>query len=385
MLRDAGVPRRGTPAALGRAHPAPRGTRGERPRPGRACRGTARRWAPRSTCWRPSIPCRGSTSNARASGCRRRSGPDLGHRPRARLRALARAASAALLAASGRVPTARHATLAVGRAVRAPVSWWLARRHGWSPTEDGETWLLGSTACGDGPASALDVIGHLPHEAFRPVQLTRSRRQAGCEPSMSRTGASTRSGVENLARRSTVRRRPILDPRRLLHRPRGGAPLLHVHRSSRRRHPRGREPRAAVSRRGDHVRSMPFAGTAPLARRSRRGPSQRRGARRVGEGPGGACDRRRRGRRRARRLCDDLRWDRRARARAHRERVAPGDAVRGSARDPDRDRARPRRRAASDPPVRVHPEAAAPEAIAERSSLRPGRVRRAGRVGGRRG
>lgn len=207
---------------------------------------------------------------------------------------LARAVAAALRevgAVDGVTP------LAVGALpfAAAPASMWVPRRTV-IRTDDGEAWLL--DLAGDGeelPAFRPErVIGELPHEAFRPVQLTE-------EPPAPVYAESVRAAVELidagtlekvvLARTLCVDAGRELDARRLLHRLRAVEPHCYTFAAPTRQGPpssaagaktevptRSRErspirirplvgasPELLVSRRGDRVRSMPLAGTAPRA------------------------------------------------------------------------------------------------------------------------
>jgi isochorismate synthase len=178
----------------------------------------------------------------------------------------------------------------------APASMWVPRRTV-VRTDDGETWLLELAADGDeAPAFRPErVIGELPHEAFRPVQLTE-------EPSAPVYAEAVRAAVDLiqagelekvvLARTLCVDAGRELDARRLLHRLRAGEPHCYAFaaptrhgppssvagentevpaqsrgpttRGGARIHPLvGASPELLVSRRGDRVRSMPLAGTAP--------------------------------------------------------------------------------------------------------------------------
>lgn len=207
---------------------------------------------------------------------------------------LARAVAAALRevgAVDGVTP------LAVGALpfAAAPASMWVPRRTV-IRTDDGEAWLLDLEGDGEEvPAFRPErVIGELPHEAFRPVQLTE-------EPPAPVYAESVRAAVELidagtlekvvLARTLCVDAGRELDARRLLHRLRAVEPHCYtfaaptkqgppssvagakteVPARSRERSPIrirplvGASPELLVSRRGDRVRSMPLAGTAPRA------------------------------------------------------------------------------------------------------------------------
>lgn len=176
-----------------------------------------------------------------------------------------------------------------------PASMWVPRRTV-IRTDDGEAWLLDLAGDGDEmPAFRPErVIGELPHEAFRPVQLTE-------EPPAPVYAEAVRAAVDLidagalekvvLARTLCVDAGRELDARRLLHRLRALEPHCYTFAAPTRQGPpssvagaetegpaRSRErspirirplvgasPELLVSRRGDRVRSMPLAGTAPRA------------------------------------------------------------------------------------------------------------------------
>lgn len=175
----------------------------------------------------------------------------------------------------------------------APASLWIPRRTV-IRTDDGETWLLDLAGEGDqAPAFRPErVIGELPHEAFRPVQLSE-------EPPGPVYAEAVRSAVDLidagalekvvLARTLCVDAGRALDARRLLHRLRAVEPHCYTFAAPTRQGPPssvagtntdvpaqsregssirlrplvGASPELLVSRRGDRVRSMPLAGTAP--------------------------------------------------------------------------------------------------------------------------
>jgi isochorismate synthase len=187
--------------------------------------------------------------------------------------------------------------LAVGALPFAPepASMWVPRRAV-VRTDDGETWLLDLAADGDeAPAFRPErVIGELPREASRPVQLAE-------EPSSSVYAEAVRAAVDLikagelekvvLARTLCVDAGRELDARRLLQRLRAVEPHCYAFAAPTRHGPPssvagantevpaqslgptpggarirplvGASPELLVSRRGDRVRSMPLAGTAP--------------------------------------------------------------------------------------------------------------------------
>lgn len=184
------------------------------------------------------------------------------------LRTLARAASGSLRALPFGV-----APVAVGALPfhDGPTSLWVPGRTV-RRTEDGETWLVEPFPGGEGEASDFRperVIGDLPHETFRPVQLTESPPVAGYSEAVAEAVARIGRGeLEKvvLARTLRVDAGRTLDVRRLLHRLRAvephcftfaapvGAGVLV-----------GASPELLLSRRGTLVRSTPLAGTAPRA------------------------------------------------------------------------------------------------------------------------
>jgi isochorismate synthase len=138
-------------------------------------------------------------------------------------------------------------------------------------TEGGETWLLEPFARGDGSGPAFRperVIGDLPHEAFRPVQLTEAPPAAAgyADAVAEAVGRIERGGLDKvvLARTLRVDAGRTLDARRLLHRLRAVEPHCYTFAA-----PDGSgtlvgaSPELLCSRRGSLVRSMPLAGTAP--------------------------------------------------------------------------------------------------------------------------
>jgi isochorismate synthase len=139
-------------------------------------------------------------------------------------------------------------------------------------TEAGETWLLDRPDEGGRPASAFRperVTGALPHEAFRPVQLSEEPTQAGYSRAVAaaveRIAGSELEKVV-LARTVGVDAGRTLDPRRLVHRLRAVEPHCFTFAA-----PVdggilvGASPELLLSRRGAIVRSTPLAGTAPRA------------------------------------------------------------------------------------------------------------------------
>ncbi len=176
-----------------------------------------------------------------------------------------------------------------------PASLWAPRRAV-VRADDGETWLLDlpDEKSEAGPFRPERVVGDLPHEAFRPVQLTE-------EPSSEVYADAVRAAVERieagdlekvvLARTLRVEAGRELNARRLLHRLRAVEPHCYtfaaptwfgppssvvgsdteVPATSREPTPGnavpartlvGASPELLVSRRGDRVRSTPLAGTA---------------------------------------------------------------------------------------------------------------------------
>ncbi|MGH2629106.1 MAG: isochorismate synthase [Actinomycetota bacterium] len=139
-------------------------------------------------------------------------------------------------------------------------------------TDGGETWLLDrpGVAESDVPSFRPErVTGDLPHEAFRPVQLTEEPTQAGygraVTVAVERIAGSELEKVV-LARTLAVDAGRTLDARRLLHRLRAVEPHCFTFAA-----PVddgilvGASPELLLSRRGSVVRSMPLAGTAPRA------------------------------------------------------------------------------------------------------------------------
>ena len=177
-----------------------------------------------------------------------------------------------------------------------PASMWIPRRCV-SRGDDGETWLLDVTddAAEAAPFRPERVVGDLPHEAFRPVQLAQ-------EPTAEVYAAAVRSALARietgeldkvvLARTLRVSAGRELDPRRLAHRLRAVEPHCftfavptwqgppssiagrnrEVPAESRRGRVGGTpdeqgtlvgaSPELLLSRRGRRVRSVPLAGTA---------------------------------------------------------------------------------------------------------------------------
>jgi isochorismate synthase len=187
--------------------------------------------------------------------------------PSADLRSLGAATIAtlrALDAPDGVVP------LAVGALPFAPepASMWIPRRTV-ARGDDGETWLL-DVADVDAEAAPFRperVVGDLPHEAFRPVQLTQ-------EPTAEVYAAAVRSALARieagelekvvLARTLRVSAGRELDPRRLAHRLRAVEPHCFTFAVPTWQGTLvGASPELLLSRRGLRVRSVPLAGTAP--------------------------------------------------------------------------------------------------------------------------
>jgi isochorismate synthase len=183
------------------------------------------------------------------------------------LRSLAGAVSAAL---RGLGATEDVAPVAVGALPFAagPASLFLPRRAV-VRRDDGETWLveLLDLAAEPSPFRPERVFGDLPHEAFRPKQISE-------EPSSEAYARSVADAVERigsgglekvvLARTVRVDAGRHLDARRLLHRLRAVEPHCYTFAA-----PTdagtlvGASPELLLSRRGDRVRSTPLAGTAP--------------------------------------------------------------------------------------------------------------------------
>jgi isochorismate synthase len=160
--------------------------------------------------------------------------------------------------------------LAVGSLPFAPepASMWIPRRSV-ARGDDGETWLL--DVVGDGAEAAPfrpeRVVGDLPHEAFRPVQLAQ-------EPTAEVYAAAVRSALARieagelekvvLARTLRVSAGRELDPRRLAHRLRAVEPHCFTFAVPTWQGTLvGASPELLLSRRGLRVRSVPLAGTAP--------------------------------------------------------------------------------------------------------------------------
>ncbi len=184
------------------------------------------------------------------------------------LRTLARAASEALR--TMQVADGGAAPVAVGALPfhDEPASLWVPRRTV-RRTEDGETWLVDPFPPRGDVSAFLPgrVIGELPHEAFRPIQLTESPSGTRYAEVVAEAVARIEEGELQkvvLARTLRVEAGRSLDARRLLHRLRAvephcfafaapvGAGVLV-----------GASPESLLSRRGTLVRSTPLAGTAP--------------------------------------------------------------------------------------------------------------------------
>jgi isochorismate synthase len=178
-----------------------------------------------------------------------------------------------------------------------PASMWIPRRSV-ARGDDGETWLLdvADDVAEAAPFRPERVVGDLPHEAFRPVQLAQ-------EPTAEVYAAAVRSALARieagelekvvLARTLRVSAGRELDPRRLAHRLRAVEPhcftfavptwqgppssIAGRNREVPAESGRGRvggtpdeqgtlvgaSPELLLSRRGLRVRSVPLAGTAP--------------------------------------------------------------------------------------------------------------------------
>ena len=189
--------------------------------------------------------------------------------------------------------------LAVGALPFAPqpASMWIPRRSV-ARGDDGETWLLdvADEVVDAAPFRPERVVGDLPHEAFRPVQLAQ-------EPTAEVYAAAVRSALARietgklekvvLARTLRVDAGRELDPRRLLHRLRAVEPHCFTFAAPTWQGPPssiagrnkevpaesrrgtvggtpddqgtlvGASPELLLSRRGLRVRSVPLAGTAP--------------------------------------------------------------------------------------------------------------------------
>ena len=183
------------------------------------------------------------------------------------LRTLARDVSAALRVMGASSPVA---PVAVGALpfTAGPASMFVPRRSV-VRRDDGETWLVDLVEAGQEPPSfrPVRVIGDLPHEAFRPVQLTE-------EPSATTFADAVRAAVGSidagdlekvvLARTLRVDAGRALDASRLLHRLRAVEPHCYTFAAPTAAGTLvGTSPELLVSRRGDRVRSTPLAGTAP--------------------------------------------------------------------------------------------------------------------------
>lgn len=133
-----------------------------------------------------------------------------------------------------------------------------------------ETWLLDLAGGAEPrPFRPERVIGHLPHEAFRPMQLTEEPAAEEYGAAVAEAVASIASGGLDkvvLARTLKVDAGRDLDARKLLHRLRAVEPHCFTFAAP---IPLGElvgaSPELLVSRRGDRVRSTPLAGTAPRA------------------------------------------------------------------------------------------------------------------------
>ena len=134
----------------------------------------------------------------------------------------------------------------------------------------GETWLLDLAGDAEPPPFKPErVIGDLPHEAFRAMQLTEEPLAEVYAEAVAEATASIARGELTkvvLARTLRVDAGRVLDPRRLLHRLRAVEPHCFTFAA-----PTtlgvlvGASPELLLSRRGDRVRSTPLAGTAPRA------------------------------------------------------------------------------------------------------------------------
>ena len=141
----------------------------------------------------------------------------------------------------------------------------------------GETWLLDLVGDDDPPPFTPErVIGELPHEAFRPMQLTEEPSTEIYAAAVSQAVASIARGDLDkvvLARTLRVDADRPLDARRLLHRLRAVEPHCFTFAAPTRPPATGAvpgvlvgaSPELLVSRRGERVRSTPLAGTAPRA------------------------------------------------------------------------------------------------------------------------
>ena len=190
-------------------------------------------------------------------------GVAIGHEPD--LRALAAATSVALgeLRQGDVVPLAVGALPFNGADATLSVPARVVMR-----ADSGETWMLDLADAADrSPFQPERVIGDLPHEAFRPMQLTEEPSTGGYGAAVAEAVASITSGGLDkvvLARTLRVDAGRDLDARKLLHRLRAVEPHCFTFAA-----PTplgvlvGASPELLVSRRGDRVRSMPLAGTAP--------------------------------------------------------------------------------------------------------------------------
>ena len=194
-----------------------------------------------------------------------RGGSHIGPEPD--LAALARATSKALREAHG----GGVGPLAIGALPfdRVDASLWVPARAVMRAGA-GETWLLDLPGDAEPPPFTPErVIGDLPHEAFRPVQLIEEPSAEVFAAAVAEATASIARGEVAkvvLARTLRVDAGRVLDPRRLLHRLRAVEPHCFTFAA-----PTtagvlvGASPELLVSRRGDRVRSTPLAGTAPRA------------------------------------------------------------------------------------------------------------------------
>ncbi len=136
-------------------------------------------------------------------------------------------------------------------------------------TEEGETWLI-ERGAEDGPFSPQRVVGDLPHEAFRPAQLSERPAVARYEGGVADAVARIRAGGLDkvvLARTLEVEAGRPLEAKRLLHRLRAVEPHGYVFAA-----PTGAaaslvgaSPELLVSLYGGQVRATPLAGTASRA------------------------------------------------------------------------------------------------------------------------
>jgi isochorismate synthase len=136
-------------------------------------------------------------------------------------------------------------------------------------TDEGETWLI-ERGAPSMPFAPRRVVGELPHEAFRPAQLSErprvDRYEAAVAEAIARIGDG---GFEKvvLARTLEVDAGRPLDAKRLLHRLRAVEPHGYVFAAPIRDRASlvGASPELLVSLRGGEVRATPLAGTAPRA------------------------------------------------------------------------------------------------------------------------